>query len=114
VLQGYRIRSVADTVSHQPGIDIVAEKSGRTLWVTVKGYPRATEKTNPSIQAPHWFKQAIFDIIVYRGRDQTVSLAAAFPDFIRYHSLAKRIAWLKAAARFSYYWIGPSDDVLVE
>jgi hypothetical protein len=114
VLQGYRIRSVADTASHQPGIDIVAEKGGRTLWVTVKGFPRATERTNPSIQAANWFKQAIFDIIDYRGRNQAAVLAAAFPDFIRYHALAKRIAWLKAAARFTYYWIGQSEDVLVE
>jgi hypothetical protein len=114
VLQGYRIRSVADTASHQRGIDIVAEKGGRSLWVTVKGYPKATERTSPSIQAAHWFKQAIFDIIEYRGRDQTVSLAAAFPDFVRYHFLAQRVAWLKTTARFTYYWVGQADKVLVE
>ena len=114
VLHGYRIRSVADTAGRQQGIDIVAEKGCRALWVTVKGYPRATERTHPSVQAAHWFKQAVFDIVDYRGRDQTVSLAAAFPDFVRYHSLAERVAWLKTAARFTYYWIGRSDDVLVE
>ena len=114
VLHGYRIRSVADTASRQQGIDIVAEKSGRALWVTVKGYPRATERTHTSIQAAHWFKQAIFDIVDYRERDKNVSLAVVFPDFPRYHSLAKRITWLKKAAGFLYYWIGKSDEISVE
>jgi hypothetical protein len=114
VLQGYRIRSVANTLSRQQGIDIVAEKGGQVLWVTVKGYPRATESTHPSVQAPHWFKQAIFDIIEYRGRDKRVSLAIALPDFARYRALARRIAWLKPAAGFLYFWIRESDETLVE
>jgi hypothetical protein len=44
----------------------VAEKDGKALWVSVKDYPRATAKTNPLVQARHWFKQAIFDMIEYR------------------------------------------------
>jgi HJR/Mrr/RecB family endonuclease len=45
----FYIRSVANTASHQQGIDIVAEKDGKLLWVTVKGYPQGTDKTNPSV-----------------------------------------------------------------
>jgi biotin operon repressor len=46
--RGFYICSVANTASHQQGIDIVAEKDGKLLWVSVKGYPKGTDKTNPS------------------------------------------------------------------
>lgn len=114
VKQNFHIRSVADTASHQQGIDIVAEKDGKILWVSVKGYPKGTDKTNPSVQAGHWFKQAIFDIIEYRERDKNVSLAVALPDYPRYHSLAQKITWLKPVAKFSYLWVKENGDVAVE
>jgi hypothetical protein len=110
----YCIRSVADTASHQQGIDIVAEKNEKNLWVTVKGYPRGTEKTNPSIQATHWFTHAVFDIVQYRERDKYVSLAIALPDYPRYHTLAQRITWFKLAANFIYYWVKQSGEVSTE
>jgi hypothetical protein len=47
VTQNYQITSQADTASHQQGIDIVAKRNGISLWVSVKGYPKGTEKTNP-------------------------------------------------------------------
>jgi hypothetical protein len=112
--QGYQIRSVADTASHQQGIDIVAEQNGKPIWVSVKGYPQGTERTNPSVQAGHWFKEAIFDIIAYRERDKNVLLAVAFPDFPRYRSLAKRISWLKPVANFHYFWVNESGEVAAE
>lgn len=112
--QNYRIRSVADTASHQQGIDIIAERNSKSLWVSVKGYPKGTDKTNPSVQAAHWFKQAIFDIIEYRERDKNVSLAFALPDYPRYHALAKKISWLKPVANFSYFWVKENGEVFVE
>lgn len=112
--QGFQIRSAADTASHQQGIDIVAEKSGKTLWVTVKGYPQGTDKTNPTVQAGHWFKQAIFDIIEYRERDKKVALAVALPDYRRYRSMAQKITWFKASANFVYFWVRENGDVSVE
>jgi len=90
VSQNYQIRSVASTASHQTGIDIIAEKDGKNLWVSVKGYPQGTERTNASTQSRHWFKQAIFDIIEYRERDKEAFLAMAFPDFPSYRNLAKK------------------------
>jgi hypothetical protein len=113
-IQGYQIRSVADTASHQQGIDIVAERDGKPIWISVKGYPQGTERTNPSVQAGHWFKEAIFDIIAYRERDKNVLLAVAFPDFPRYHSLAKRVTWLKPVANFNYFWVKESGEVAAE
>lgn len=112
--QNYHIRSVTDTASHQQGIDIVAEKNGKQLWVSVKGYPEGTDRTNPSTQAGHWFKEAIFDIIVYRGQDKGISLGLALPDYPRYRSLAQKIPWFKLVANFNYYWVQESGEVIVE
>ncbi len=111
VSQKYHIRSVADTASHQTGIDIIAEKNGKKLWVSVKGYPRGTEKTNASTQSRHWFIHAIFDIIEYRERDKEAFLAVAFPDFPSYRNLAKKITWLKSAAKFVYIWVKEDGSV---
>ena len=76
--QGYQIRSVADTARRQPGKDITAEKYGKTLWISVKGYPKGTSRTHPSTQASHWFKQIIFDIIEYRGESKEAELVVGF------------------------------------
>lgn len=111
---GYFIRCAADTASHQHGIDIVAEKDGKHLWVTVKGYPQGSNKTKPSVQASHWFKKAIFDVIEYRGRDENVSLAVALPDFPKYRAMAQKILWLKPVAKFNYFWVKEDGRVSVE
>jgi hypothetical protein len=38
-----------------------AENHVGLLWVTVKGYPKGTLKTNPSTQVVHWLNNAFFD-----------------------------------------------------
>jgi hypothetical protein len=111
---GYQIHSFANTATHQRGIDIVAEKGGKTLWVSVKGFPRGTAKTNPLVQAGHWFKQAIFDMIEYRERDKNASLAVALPDYPRYRALAQKITWVKPIANFSYFWVKENGEVSLE
>ena len=111
---GYEIRSSADTASHQQGIDIVAERDGRPLWVSVKGYPQGTARTNPTVQAAHWFKQVIFDMVAYREQDPNAMLAVALPDYPRYHALARKITWLKPAAGSLYFWISEDGKILVE
>jgi hypothetical protein len=80
----------------------------------VKGYPKGTVKTRPSTQASHWFKQAIFDILVYREQGVTTLLAVALPDFPRYHALAKKITWVKREANFNYLWVKENGTVLCE
>jgi len=112
--QGYSVMSVADTASRQRGKDIEAVKDGKPVWVSVKGYPRGTEKTNPTTQASHWFKQAVFDILEYRGEDSSAELGLALPDFPRYRDLAARITWLQPLAKFTYYWVQDSGEVKAE
>ena len=108
------IQSVADTASRQRGKDIVAERNGKRLWITVKGYPRGTERTPPSTQAGHWFKQAVFDIIEYRGESIVAQLGMALPDFPRYRSLAAKTEWFRPVAGFTYYWVQRSGRVVLE
>lgn len=97
-----------DTASKQHGKDIEATKEGRTLWVTVKGYPESRGATNPSTQARHWFSHAIFDVVLYRNEDPDVELAVGLPDFKTYRALAGRVHWLEEAAPFRFIWIrGP-------
>lgn len=113
-LQGYTIVSAADTASHQTGKDIVAAKDGRTLWVTVKGYPKGTERTNATLQAAHWFKDAVFDMVVWRGDNPAADLGLALPDYSRYRKLAERVRWLQAVARFSLLWVSEDGRVDVQ
>lgn len=101
------------TAARQQGIDIIAEKKGKKLWVSVKGYPNPTPRTNPSVQAGHWFKQAIFDMIDYRERDKNIMLALALPDFPRYRKMAAKITWFQTAAKYSYFRVDETGKVKV-
>lgn len=112
--QGYVIRRLADTAGHEQGIDLVAEKDGRPLWVTVKGFPAGTARTQPSTQAGHWFKDALFDIIEWRGEDTQAELAMALPDYPRYRRLAEKVRWLQRGAHFSYLWVHEDGSVSEE
>ncbi|MHB9032304.1 MAG: hypothetical protein ACYC6L_04565 [Anaerolineae bacterium] len=112
--QDFSIRSVANTATHIQGIDIIAEKDGVELWVSVKGYPQGTERTHPSTQAAVWFSGAVFDILEYRGQNSEVLLAIGLPDFQRYRNFAQRISWLLPTAKFHYLWVYQNGQVSEE
>lgn len=114
VSQKFSIVSSADTASRQRGVDIIAERNGRQLWISAKGYPQATARTLPTLQAAHWFKEAIFDLLVYRAESKTNKLGIALPDFPRYHSLAAKINWLKPVTDFVFFWVRENGEVIVE
>lgn len=111
--QGYSIVKAANTRTHERGKDIEARKGDRVLWVTVKGYPEGTERTRPSTQAPHWFKQALFDIVAWRGESSQAKLSIALPDYSRYHDLLDKVAWLLPIANFSILWVHEDGTVAV-
>jgi len=112
--EGYTILRAADTASKEQGKDIEAQGNGDTIWITVKGYPNGTPRTRPSTQAGHWFKQAVFDILAWRGESAGARLGLALPDFPRYRKLAEKVAWLKPVARFTYIWVSEDGSVKVE
>lgn len=110
--QGWTIRSAADTAAKTAGKDIIAERDGRAVWVSVKGFPRGTPRTNPSTQARHWFSHAVFDLVLYRDEDDSVDLALGLPDgFPTYQKLADRVAWLRSNLPCTIYWVSKSGAV---
>lgn len=113
-LSGYRIVRSADTASRETGKDIEAYSPDGPLWITVKGYPVGTPRTQPTTQASHWFKQALFDIVAWRGESANAQLALALPDFPRYRRLAEKVRWLQPVARFAYFWIDEDGTVRIE
>lgn len=109
--KGYRISRLADTARYEPGKDIEAEGDSGPLWVTVKGYPKGTSRTPPTTQAGHWFKNALFDIIVWRGESPDAKLAMALPDFPKYRKLTKKVTWFQSVANFFYIWVQEDGSV---
>lgn len=112
--RGFAIERTADTASRETGKDIEATKGAHRLWVTVKDFPEKTPRTQPSTQAGHWFKDALFDIIAWRGEDPNTGLAMALPDFPRYRKLAAKVAWLQPVAKSVYLWVDEEGSVQVE
>lgn len=112
--QGYNIVRLADTRRRQRGKDIEAIGNDGPLWVTVKGFPQGTSKTKPSTQAGHWFKQALFDVIDWRGQSNESKIFMALPDFPRYRKLAEKISWLLQKINFSILWVKENGNVSVE
>lgn len=108
----FSISSSADTASRESGKDIVCTTpSGNELWVSVKGYPESSANT----QARHWFSQAIFDLVLYRGENSNVELALAFPDdFVTYANLLPRVIWLKQTIPFKVFWVSKDGTVRIE
>ena len=107
--RGCRIMSVADTASRSSGKDVEAQTpEGRTLWVSVKGYPEHSQHT----QARHWFSQAMFDMILYREESAANILAVAFPaEFTTYQNLASRVTWFQNTCKFTFFWVNEHRSV---
>lgn len=93
----WTITAESNTAIRAQGDDIAAVKDGRRLVVEVKGYPslgyrdprRAGEvkRTNPTLQAKHWFADALLKLVRIRGTRPNLAVAMAFPDAPRYRSL---------------------------
>jgi hypothetical protein len=95
--EGWIITAESDTAMRAQGYDIAASKGARRLVVEVKGYPstgyrdprRANEvkRTNPTLQAKHWFADALLKMVRLSGQHPQLELAMAFPDAPRYRTL---------------------------
>lgn len=121
VKDGWTIRSVADTVTKERGVDVICEKGGRTVGVEVKGFPtrmyadpsRASETkpTAPSTQAGHWFAQAILAAMRLRGREPAWRSVIALPDFPRYRNLHIETKDSLNAAQIEVWWVHADGTV---
>lgn len=110
---GYSILAVADTRIKERGRDIEAIKDGRRIWITAKGFPVETNRTPATVQAGHWFKDAMFDLLIWYGIDKTSDLGLALPDFRRYRKLLEKVQWLQGMIGFSVFWVSDDGSVSV-
>jgi hypothetical protein len=85
-----------------------------TIWISAKGFPVGTVKTNPQTQARHWFAHALFDLILWRGEDISVTLALALPKHGTYLKLANRVNWCLSSIGNSIYWADEDSRIKVE
>ena len=95
--EGWAIVSEANSATKAPGDDICATRDGQTLVVEVKGYPSAgyadprrageVKPTSPTLQAKHWFAEALLRSVRTVGTRRGVLVAMAFPAKPRYQSL---------------------------
>jgi hypothetical protein len=110
---GWAISSSANTASKSPGKDIIARNQRGEFWITVKGYPQGTLKTNPSTQARHWFSHAMFDLLLYRGENNLVELAIGLPQIGKtYPNLVKRSAWGLRTCNACVLWVTENGSVV--
>jgi len=121
VKDGWTIRSVADTVTKERGVDVISEKGGLTVGVEVKGFPTRTyadrsragetKPTAPSTQAGHWFAQAILAAMRLRGREPAWRSVIALPDFPRYRNLHAETKDSLKAAQIEVWWVHADGTV---
>ena len=121
-MQGWSIIQAVDTSKKQRGTDIIAEREGIRAHLEVKGYPskkyadprRRGEKkrTNPSLQAKHWFSHALLKACQLRETHPHDRVGVVYPDFDRYRTLANSVATTLRAGQLDLYFI--SEDGLVD
>lgn len=119
--QGAVIRSVADTTSKARGTDIVASLHGRVMHIEVKGWPSATyadprragevKRTQSTVQATHWFAEAVLSALRLRGRNPADRVLTVLPDFRRYRNLADETAGTLGAVGIEIWFVNESGEV---
>jgi len=95
--EGWTVTAESNTAIRARGDDIAATRDGRQLVVEVKGYPSVgyrdprrdgeVKRTNPALQAKHWFADALLKLVRIRGTRSQWAAAMAFPEAPRYRSL---------------------------
>jgi hypothetical protein len=98
--EGWNVQHTADTESRESGVDIRAQKEGKTLLVEVKGYPSKVyqrgvnqgqpKRTNPPTQARHWYGEVLLLAILRQEQFPEATVAIAFPKFPVYANFIRR------------------------
>jgi hypothetical protein len=93
----WRNVSKANTHSKERGVDIHAEREGRSLLIEVKGYPSTSYRdpnragqvkpTNPRNQAQQWYSHALLKVMRLQTKHPNALVALGLPNFPRYRTL---------------------------
>lgn len=119
--EGWAIEATADTASRARGVDILASKNGRRVALEVKGFPATTyargpkagqpKPTAPTLQARHWFAEAILTTLLTRARRVDHELAIALPDMPRFRTLLSEVEWALERLTVGVYLVGEDGAV---
>jgi hypothetical protein len=122
ISQGWSLISQADCLKRERGIDLLLERDGRRLAIEVKGFPgtvyargpkKGQEKpTQPTLQAKHWFGEALLSSIQCQSSNPEYSVAIAFPDHKRYRSLIASTHYALARLTIGVFLIGEKGEVI--
>lgn len=99
---GYEVAS-ANTLAKSQGVDIKAKRENQEVVIEVKGFPSdkyadgekrgQKKKTQPSLQAHHWFSDVIFSAIRRKRQYPNSIIAIGLPECQRYQNLTDEIKW---------------------
>ncbi len=95
--EGWKIRRAADTANRERGADLLAVRGERERTIEVKGYPSTVyergvrkgqkKKTRPSVQATHWYAQALLSALILQASSPESEVFVGLPDVPRYRTL---------------------------
>ena len=118
---GWDIVRFADTAAREHGIDIEARRNDERLAVEVKGFPSRhyvrgpkqgqPKPTSPTVQARHWFANALLSAMVLIGDDYERRTVIALPDASTYRSLSERTAYPRAASKIEVWLVTRGGEV---
>lgn len=119
--EGWSLDRVVNTATKERGTDVEASRAGVRLHLEVKGYPstsyadprRAGEvkRTQPSLQAKHWYADALLKVIRLRDKHPHDVVAMAFPDHQRYRKLQVETSRSLRALRINVLFVSETGSV---
>lgn len=120
---GWTVLSKADAASKQQGIDLHVRRGEREMLIEAKGYPSASyrdpnrsheaKRTNPTVQAQHWYAHAVFKALRLKGTTPGTSVALALPHFPRYRSLFEEVRGSLQQLEIVSFFVHESGEVEV-
>lgn len=119
--QKHTVIKFANTLTKEAGPDIIADRGGRGLLVSVKGYPsknyadprRASEvkKTHPATQARHWFREALAEMIFALAEDSEREAAMGLPDHTSYVTAWGKVRPITAKLGIKCFFVSENGQV---
>lgn len=101
----------------------MASRAGRSLLVEVKGFPsigyrdprRAGEvkRTNPTLQAKHWFADALLKVVRMQNANPRAEVAMCLPTSPRYDSLVAETFRALQRSGIGVFFVNPSGEVTI-
>jgi hypothetical protein len=118
---GWTIERQADTSRRERGVDILARKRRQKLAVEVKGFPSTTyargpkvgqpKPTAPTLQARHWFAEALLTSLLTKAAHADHEVALALPDMPRFRQLLEATSWALEHLYVGVYIVGEDGTV---